>query len=115
MFRSEDAPQLKTWSQDFAEMLGNFQHNPERVPRVRRSVEEMTNYFHSAIQEIRRHPREGLIHSFLTAEVDGDRFTDEEVVANTISHHGWRSGDDDESDRQRYAHSAASIHRSSNA
>jgi len=79
-----DAPQLKEWSTDFAEMLGNFQHNPERAPRVRRSVEEMTKYFHSAIGEIRRQPREGLIHSFLTAEVDGDRFTEEEIVANTI-------------------------------
>src|SRR5882757_5194270 len=27
-----DARQLKEWSQDFAEMLGNFQHNPERAP-----------------------------------------------------------------------------------
>ncbi|MGA8224321.1 MAG: cytochrome P450 [Candidatus Acidiferrales bacterium] len=80
----EDAPQLKAWSQDFAEMLGNFQLNPERAPRVRRSLEEMTKYFHSAIQEILRHPREGLIHSFLTAEVEGDRFSEEEVIANTI-------------------------------
>lgn len=79
-----DAPQLKAWSRDFAEMLGNFQHNPEHVPRVRRSVEEMTKYFQSAIHEIREHPREGLIQSFLTAEIDGDRFTDEEVIANTI-------------------------------
>lgn len=79
-----DAPQLKAWSQDFAEMLGNFQHNPERVPRVRRSVEEMTKYFQSAIREVRRQPREGLIHSFLNAEIDGDRFTEEEVIANTI-------------------------------
>ena len=79
-----DAPQLKDWSRDFAEMLGNFQHNPGRAPRVARSVEEMTKYFHSAIDEIRRHPREGLIHSFLTAEVDGDRFTVDEIVANTI-------------------------------
>ncbi len=80
----EDAPQLKDWSQDFAEMLGNFQHNPERAPRVRRSVEEMTKYFQSAIREIQRHPREGLIHSFLTAESEGDRYTEEEVIANTI-------------------------------
>jgi pimeloyl-[acyl-carrier protein] synthase len=79
-----DAPQLKDWSRDFAEMLGNFQHNPGRAPRVARSVEEMTKYFHSAIDQIRRHPREGLIHSFLTAEVDGDRFTIDEIVANTI-------------------------------
>jgi pimeloyl-[acyl-carrier protein] synthase len=81
---TEDAPQLKAWSQDFAEMLGNFQHNPEHAPKVRRAVDEMTKYFESAIREIRKNPCEGLIHSFLTAEVDGDRFTDEEVVANTI-------------------------------
>ena len=80
----QDAPQLKAWSQDFAEMLGNFQHNPDHVPKVRRSVEEMVKYFSSAIQEIKRRPREGLIYSFLTAEVDGDRFTEEEIIANTI-------------------------------
>ena len=79
-----DAPQLKAWSRDFAEMLGNFQHNPEHVPRVRRSVDEMTKYFQSAIREIQRHRHEGLIHSFLTVEVEGDRFTEEEVIANTI-------------------------------
>ncbi|MGI9072207.1 MAG: cytochrome P450 [Bryobacteraceae bacterium] len=79
-----DAPQLKAWSQDFAEMLGNFQHNPEHAPRVRRSVEEMTKYFQAAIEEIRRRPREGLIHSFLTAEAEGERWSDEEIVANTI-------------------------------
>lgn len=80
----QDAPQLKAWSQDFAEMLGNFQHNPERAPRVRRSLDEMTGYFQSATREIQRHPRAGLIHSFLTAEAEGDRYTEEEVIANTI-------------------------------
>jgi hypothetical protein len=79
-----DAPQLKAWSQDFAEMLGNFQHNPDRIPRVRRSVQEMTKYFQSAIKDIRRNGREGLIQAFLNAEVNGDRFTEEEIVANTI-------------------------------
>ncbi len=79
-----DAPQLKAWSQDFAEMLGNFQHNPDRIPRVRRSVQEMTKYFNSAIKDVRRNGREGLIQAFLNAEVNGDRFTEEEIVANTI-------------------------------
>ena len=80
----KDAPQLKAWSQDFAEMLGNFQHNPERVPRVRRSLDDMTNYFESAVREIKQRPREGLIKSFLDAEINGDRFTEEEIIANTI-------------------------------
>jgi hypothetical protein len=80
----DDAPQLKAWSQDFAEMLGNFQHNPERAPRVRRSVEAMTRYFAAAFERTRRHPRPGLIQSFLEANLDGDRFTEDEMVANTI-------------------------------
>lgn len=80
----EDRFKLKEWSADFAEMLGNFQHNPGRLPRVLKSVEEMTAYFRNAIREIRAKPRDGLIHAFLTAETNGDRFTDEEVIANVI-------------------------------
>ncbi|MCW5556817.1 MAG: cytochrome P450 [Verrucomicrobiae bacterium] len=80
----EDRFKLKEWSEDFAEMLGNFQHNPGRLPQVLKSVEEMTVYFRNTIREIRAKPREGLIHAFLTAETNGDRFTDEEVIANTI-------------------------------
>jgi hypothetical protein len=81
---SSDHLQLKAWSADFAEMLGNFQHNPDRAARVLKTVEEMTAYFRSAIAELKVHPREGLVHSLMTAEIQGDRFTEEEVIANTI-------------------------------
>jgi cytochrome P450 len=81
---TEDSGQLKDWSADFAEMLGNFQHNPDRVPRVRKSVEEMSAYFREAIAQRRRQPREGLIQSLLSAEIEGDRLSEEEVVANCI-------------------------------
>jgi pimeloyl-[acyl-carrier protein] synthase len=80
----EDQWQLKAWSADFAEMLGNFQHNPDRVPMVLRAVEEMTAYFRNRIAEQRIEPREGLIQSLLTAEIQGDRLTEDEVVANSI-------------------------------
>lgn len=79
-----DCQQLKAWSADFAEMLGNFQHNPDRVPRVLKTVEDMTAYFRSAIREQKVHPREGLINALMTAEIEGDRLTEEEVVANAI-------------------------------
>jgi cytochrome P450 len=79
-----DHGQLKAWSADFAEMLGNFQHNPDRAGRVLRSVQEMSAYFRSAIREQERAPREGLIRSLMTAEVDGGRLTEEEIIANTI-------------------------------
>jgi cytochrome P450 len=81
---TEDHANLKKWSADFAEMLGNFQHNPDRIPRVLESTNNLTDYFQTAIGKTRQHPREGLIHSFMTAEIDGDRLTDEEIVANCI-------------------------------
>jgi amino acid adenylation domain-containing protein len=79
-----DWKMLKAWSANFAEMLGNFQHNPERAPIMLQTVEEMTAYFREAVREITAHPREGLIHSLITAEIDGDRLTEEEVIANSI-------------------------------
>ena len=81
---TEDHVDLKKWSADFAEMLGNFQHNPERIPRVLESTNNLTTYFRGAIGKMREHPREGLIHSFMTAEVDGDRLTEEEIIANCV-------------------------------
>ncbi|MEA2975488.1 MAG: hypothetical protein QOF19_1008 [Alphaproteobacteria bacterium] len=81
---TSDHEQLKSWSADFAEMLGNFQHNPDRAGRVLRSLQDMTAYFRAAIREQERNPRDGLIHSLMTAEVDGARLTEEEVIANTI-------------------------------
>ncbi len=81
---TSDHVKLKLWSADFAEMLGNFQHNPERYPQVLKAVASLTEYFQDAIREQREHPREGLIHALMTAEIDGDRLTDEEVIANCI-------------------------------
>ena len=74
---------VKEWSEDFAEMLGNFQHNPDRALRVLRTVEEMTAYFRSAMGE-QKAIREGAGHSLMNAEIDGDRFSEEEVIANCI-------------------------------
>jgi hypothetical protein len=42
---TSDANQLKDWSADFAEVQGNFQHNPDRSSRILKCVEEMTAYF----------------------------------------------------------------------
>jgi cytochrome P450 len=81
---TEDHVNLKKWSADFAEMLGNFQHNPDRVSRVLASTNNLVTYFQEAIKGMREHPKEGLIHSLMTAEMDGDRLSEEEIVANCI-------------------------------
>lgn len=81
---TSDYTQLIRWSADFAQVLGNFQHNPERAPQVLRSLEEMISYFRSAIRDHHNYPQDGLINALITAEIDGDRLTEEEVIANLI-------------------------------
>lgn len=81
---TSDWRQLTSWSADFAQMLGNFQHNPDHVQKALHSLEKMVAYFQAAVHEQRVHPREGLISAFLQAEIDGDRLNEEEIIANTI-------------------------------
>ncbi len=81
---TSDWRQLTAWSTDFAEALGNFQHNPDHAPHVLRSLEEMCSYFRTAVQEHRQHPGDDLICALLNAELDGESLTEEEVVANSI-------------------------------
>jgi pimeloyl-[acyl-carrier protein] synthase len=81
---TSDWKQLTLWSADFAQVLGNFQHNPDSAAQVIRSLEEMIVYFRAAIRENEQHPREGLINALMTAEQDGDRLGEDEVIANTI-------------------------------
>src|SRR6266516_855713 len=81
---TSDWRQLTKWSADFAGVLGNFQHNPDRAPQVLRSLEEMIAYFRAALRENEKHPNEGLINALVTAEIDGDRLSEDEVIANTI-------------------------------
>ncbi len=81
---TSDWRQLTAWSADFAQVLGNFQHNPDFAHKALRSLNEMVAYFQAAVREQRAHPREGLISAFLNAEINGDRLSEEEVVANTI-------------------------------
>jgi cytochrome P450 len=75
---------LKSWSADFAEMLGNFQHNPDRADGVLRSLDGMLAYFRSAIADRRQRANDGLLQALLAAELNGARLTEDEVIANII-------------------------------
>ena len=81
---TEDHTLLKVWSEAFAEMLGNFQHNPGRTGNVLAQVAQMTDYFRAAVRAERTRPTKGLINALVNAEVDGDRFSEDDVIANII-------------------------------
>ena len=80
----EDCSQLKGWSRDFSEMLGNFQHNPGRTGVMLKTAEQMTDYFRRRVRAKACQSQAGVVHAFMNAEVDGDRLTEEEVIANSI-------------------------------
>ena len=44
----------------------------------------MTRYFRSAMGEQRRYPRKGLVSALMSAEIQGDRLSEDEVIANCI-------------------------------
>ena len=76
--------QLGTWAADFAETFGNFTHDPARTAAILQSCDEMTRYFRNCISQLRHAPNDGLVCSFMTANVDGDSLTEDEIVANSI-------------------------------
>ena len=78
-----DHRKLKLWSESFAEVLGNFQHNANRVTTLVETTEAMTTYFRSAMRKDKLRP-DGLVNSLMQAEIAGDRLTEEEVIANSI-------------------------------
>ncbi len=80
-----DHRKLKVWSADFAELLGNFQHNPERAAQAKKTLDEMVVYFRDAIRAQKEHPSDGLVHYVISAEYEGDRFSEEELIPNLIA------------------------------
>jgi len=78
----EDHLQLKRWSADYAQMLGNFSHNPDGIAQVLKSTADMIAYFQHAIHS--GSLNDGLVKSLVEAEIDGQKLTEEEVIANAI-------------------------------
>ena len=77
-----DHRKLKLWSSAFAEVLGNFQHNPERSVQMLTNLHEMISYFREAIYKSDQ--QDGLIHNLLMARDGDDRLSEDEVIANVI-------------------------------
>lgn len=80
-----DHEQLKTWSADFAEVLGNFQHNPDRTPDMSRSLDETIAYFREAVRRERNRPAgDSMINVLVKANLDGRPLPEEMIIANCI-------------------------------
>jgi cytochrome P450 len=81
---ASDHRQLKAWSLDFGRMLGSIHHAAEFSSQIIRSVNEAVVYFRDAIHQSNDASPLGLVQALATAEIDGVRLTEEEVIANCI-------------------------------
>jgi cytochrome P450 len=80
----ETLANLRRWAAVFGELVGNFEHDPDRIDALAAGLAELKQYITAQIIEQQTRPREGLIATLLAAEVDGARLTFDEIVANTI-------------------------------
>jgi cytochrome P450 len=76
--------QLKKWSDDYASMLGSFQYIPDNPEEVLQSLNDMSNYFLSIIQEYRHHPKDTLLSDLVIAQDQDNRLDNDELIANCI-------------------------------
>jgi cytochrome P450 len=76
-----DNDRFKRWSDDFAAFLGTPQMDV--IPRLARSIAELTEYFQALIPT-RRGDEQDLLAALLHAEEHGEHLTQTELLANII-------------------------------
>jgi cytochrome P450 len=79
-----DRDQLKKWSDDFVVFISTHPANLrlEQYRQAQQSMREMTAYFRAHLAAARAGPGERLLKTMALAEEQGDRLTEDELVAN---------------------------------
>lgn len=80
----EERDQFKKWSNDFMAALGVVRYEPEIFERARESMSELTKYICGLRRALARNPRDDLLSKLVTVVEEGDRLSDDELVANTV-------------------------------
>jgi cytochrome P450 len=82
----QDRDRFKKWSDETAAAVGNLPSNlsPDLLRRSMASMEELVSYFRGIIAARRTEPRNDLISALVRAQEEGDRLSDEELLANCV-------------------------------
>ena len=81
---AEDIGQFKIWSDDLAAFVGSALTTPDKRERAERGARELAAYFRRMLADHRDRPREDALSTLLAAEVDGERLSEEEIVASAM-------------------------------
>ena len=76
--------QLKRWSDDFSAIFGTDPSavTPEQYQRALQSTHELTTFFRAEFEKRRASPGDDLLSLLVHAEIDGDRLSETELIAN---------------------------------
>jgi cytochrome P450 len=75
-----DLDTFKRWSDDFVVLVGNHKPPKERIADYVRSRYEFSQYFADKIADRRADPQDDLISDVVTARIDGEELTEEEML-----------------------------------
>lgn len=82
---SKDVQRFKTWSDDIVGFIGAGRATPERAERGQESMMALADYYRPIIEERRRQPQDDLLSAMTSAQDRGDRLTDIELLATSIT------------------------------
>jgi len=81
----EDRDRFTEWSAALAEALDAFSLNrPDIVERANAGALGLTTYFRGLVARRRQDPREDLLSAMIAAEEQGDRLTEDELLATSV-------------------------------
>jgi len=79
---AEERGRFKAWSDDLFAILGSVPHAPELMERAASSLAELTAYLTGLSRARRREPTQDLLSALVQVVDQGERLTEEELVAN---------------------------------
>ena len=80
----EDLAKVKRMSDDMALFIGSSRMSPEKYGIAEAATREMAGFFLELIQARRRNPRADLLSQLVSLEDEGDRLSEDELVATCI-------------------------------
>jgi cytochrome P450 len=82
----EDRNRFKKWSDDTTAVLGNVESNlsPDLLRKSVAAMGDLLAYFRGIIARRRAEPRDDLLSALVKAQEEGDRLSDDELLANCV-------------------------------
>jgi cytochrome P450 len=81
---TEDREQFTKWTGNFGSLLGGTELSLEVVIESLYGVAEFMNYFRTIIAQRRTAPKDDLMQAMISAEEQGDKLSEEELLGNCV-------------------------------